>query len=127
MKKLSIAMHRLNVFFSYLKYFLVEVTWSYSCFQDRQSIDHSLENQITNRLIAMAAEKNSKQIIISMNSQDQVDEFKGNLSKGNALKELEGAMLQEESLTKEWLPHDLASFPQLQIPLSELIKCGETR
>ena len=86
-------------------------------------MDYSLENQTANRLIAMGAEKNSKQIIISINSQGQV-EFKGNLSKRKALKELEGAVLQEESLAKEWLPDDLASFPRLQLPLSELLKSG---
>ena len=73
-------------------------------------MDYFLENQIANRLIAMGAEKNSKQIIISINRQGQVEEFKGNLSKRMALKELEGAMIQEDSLTKDWLPDDLASF-----------------
>ena len=56
-------------------------------------MDYFLENQTANRPIAMGAEKNSKQIIISINRQGQVEEFKGNLSKRMALKELEGAMI----------------------------------
>ena len=33
-------------------------------------------------------------------------------------------MVQEETLEKERLPHDLASFPRPKLPFSELIKSG---
>ena len=74
----------------------------------------------------MGVEKNSEQMIISINGQGKV-EYKGNLDKRKALKELEGAVLQEESLAKEWLPHDLSSFPRLQLPLGKLLKSGPNK
>ena len=53
-------------------------------------MEYSVENQTANLLIAMGVEKNSEQMIISINSQGQV-EYKGILDKKRALKELEGA------------------------------------
>ena len=50
--------------------------------------------------------------------------FKENPDKRLALKELEKTVLEEDALQKEWLPDDLASFPRLPGPLSEILKNG---
>ena len=59
-------------------------------------MEYSPENQTANGLTALGVEKNSEQMIISINCQGQV-EYKGYLYKKGDLKEFEGAVLQQES------------------------------
>ena len=59
-------------------------------------MQYSPDNQTAIGLTALGVEKNSKQMIISINRQGQV-EYKGYLDKKRDLKEFERAVLQEES------------------------------
>ena len=59
-------------------------------------MEYSPENHTAIGLTALGVEKNSKQMIISINRQGQV-EYKGYLDKKRDLKDFEGAVLQEES------------------------------
>ena len=56
-------------------------------------MEYSPENQTANGLTSLGVQKNSKQMIISINRQGQV-EYKGYLHKKRDLKEFEGAVLQ---------------------------------
>ena len=59
-------------------------------------MEYSPENQTAIGLTALGVEKNSKQMIISINRQGHV-EYKGYLDKKRDLKEFERAVFREES------------------------------
>ena len=84
---------------------------------------YSLDNTVTQSLLALGKSKKTKQLILSESSLGPM-EIMGTLPTRRALILLENAFLQEESAAKLWLRQDLKTSPLLALPLTELMKKG---
>ena len=73
------------------------------------------------RALQFGDKSGAKQLFFSENSDGKL-EMMGNLEREKVVKFLETHLLQEESVSEDWIPKNMDNFPKLKAPLSRVKK-----